>query len=483
MEIKYQWLGWFSTKLIQILCILFFAGALLFSFKNGMDIYLSKRDIQLFVGPLLIGIIALGLYILFVNRYISNKVFLLLLIVFSFLLRLGWVLLIKTPPESDFLILYRAAIDAAKGDFSFSETLYFSSWVYQIGFTMFQALIISLFGKSLFILKFLNILFTVGIVVVIYLIARKLVNETAGRIAGLLYAVYPSSIAMTSVLTNDHLSTLLFYLGFYLIITIKRNTLKAGLLIGLLIGLGNIIRPLGSLILLAILLYFLVYKIILANKDQRMPAIRSIIGIFASYFIIMNVVSYAFIAGGVTDYPLSNRAPYWKFLVGFNHETKGNYSAEDSAYMSKFALGAERDSIEKDLVLERLSDKKQVLMLFYDKFQIMWGYRDSSIIWSMSKVDMPFYFHRVKIFEHSIYLFMLFLSLISMLKLKPKNGLLLFMILTLGYVSVHFLIEIQTRYRYFIIPTFAMLAGGGFTYILGKFNIAKNKKITGENKV
>ena len=188
---------------------------------------------------------------------------------------------------------------------------------------MYQALIITLFGENTFILKLLGIIYSVGITVLIYLIGKELINETAGRFTGIFYAVYASSIVMASVLTNDHLSTLFYMLGFFLIVKIKQPSIKIGILIGLFIGLGNIIRPLGSLILIAIFLYYVVYQIILAKKGQRLRSIGALSGIFVTYFLIMNVVSYAFIAGGVTEYPLSNRSPYWKFALGLNQETMG----------------------------------------------------------------------------------------------------------------------------------------------------------------
>ena len=41
-----------------------------------------------------------------------------------------------------------------------------------------------------------------------------------------------------------------------------------------------------------------------------------------------------------------------------------------------------------------------------------------------------------------------------------KNHL-LFILLILGYVSIHLLIEIQSRYRYFIIPSFIIIQSFG----------------------
>lgn len=50
--------------------------------------------------------------------------------------------------------MYNSAIQATKGDFSFAQDDYYTSWVYQLGFTMYQAFIIKLFGEGPFLLTF-----------------------------------------------------------------------------------------------------------------------------------------------------------------------------------------------------------------------------------------------------------------------------------------------------------------------------------------
>jgi 4-amino-4-deoxy-L-arabinose transferase-like glycosyltransferase len=469
------WIGRLSTTTIRLLSITFFIAALIFSYNYGLEIYTEKEDFDYYIKLIAASIVFVGIFSSFLSRFIPVKVFVGLLILIAFVPRLIWILNINTPIESDFSLLYNAAISATNGDYSFSETPYFSAWVYQIGFTMYQALIISIFGENVFVLKILNILFSVGITVLLYLIGRKLFNEAAGRAASLFYAMYIPSVVMCSVLTNDHLSTFFYFLGFFLLVKARGQTWKVGLLIGLFLAMGNIIRPIGSLILIAVFLYYVVYEIILTNKEKRIPSTKSLAAIFAAYFIVMNVASYGFIAAGVTEHPLSNRAPYWKFLLGFNHESKGRYSNDDAVFMGPYPLGEERDQVEKALVKERLADKKKVAQLFYDKSEIMWGERDSSVVWSMSKIYRVDLMDNIRTFDHAVYIVMLFFSALSVLfhGSKSKTAVLFFMILVLGYFSVHLLIEIQTRYRFFIIPTFALLAGGGLSYLLGRIRFGK----------
>ena len=61
------------------------------------------------------------------------------------------------------------------------------------------------------------------------------------------------------------------------------------------------------------------------------------------------LISQLLISTDVTQYSLSNRDPMWKFVLGFNHDTNGQYSNEDLSYVSQFAIGDERKAAENGI--------------------------------------------------------------------------------------------------------------------------------------
>ena len=69
------------------------------------------------------------------------------------------------------------------------------------------------------------------------------------------------------------------------------------------------------------------------SKQDIFTSIKKLCGIFVVFYLVHYIISYSFISAGITQYPLSNRDPLWKFTVGFNHETKGGYSAADAEYI------------------------------------------------------------------------------------------------------------------------------------------------------
>ena len=97
------------------------------------------------------------------NKISFKKVYIILLVGIAFLLRIGWAYWIKTPIISDFHVLYSAAIDIANGNYGFMEDSYFQKWTYQLGFSFYESIVIFIFGESPRALKFLNIIFCVGL--------------------------------------------------------------------------------------------------------------------------------------------------------------------------------------------------------------------------------------------------------------------------------------------------------------------------------
>ena len=273
-------------------------------------------------------------------------------------------------------------------------------------------------------------------------------------------------LLMTSVLTNQHLATFLFYLAFYLLINDDNSKKYIWLYVGILLSLGDIIRPLGSVILLAIGIYLFITKFLGVNRKQKWITVKKFIGLIAVFIIVHTSISQLLISTDVTQYPLSNRDPMWKFVLGFNHDTNGQYSNEDASYVGQFAIGDERKAAEMELIKERISNPKNLWELFKKKLQIMWGDNDASLQWSIGHFYETNIITNLNILERLMSICLLLFGIISTIKLtKDKScdnkNQLLFILLILGYVAVHLLIEIQSRYRYFIIPSFIIIQSFG----------------------
>ena len=187
-----------------------------------------------------------------------------------------------------------------------------------------------------------------------------------------------------SVLTNQNLATLLFYLALYiLIINIKHKWI----LVGITLGLGNIIRPEAPIILIAIFLFlifrdFTDFRIIKKN-------ILSFIGILFTFIIITKGASFLILKSGYTEYHLSNRDPLWKITCGLNPDTKGTYSHDDLVFLSQFE---DRNEGHKTLITTRLDNPVSLLVTMASKTVPMWASNDTSYMQKREfKFEFPFY--------------------------------------------------------------------------------------------
>lgn len=435
---------------------------------------LGKVHISSKENMLVILYICLTLFIGFLLYRIKNsKYFLLGLFLIGLIIRIIWVLNIDSVPVSDFMQMYKGAQNILNGNIGVIRgSEYFQTWVYQLGFTVFQYNIIRIFGNSIVVLKVVNAVITSCIPIVIYLICNTLKKGKVSRIPALIYCFYVTGIAMTSVLTNQHLSTLLIYFGLYLLIR-KEKKLLIAIYVGVVISLGNIIRPEGIIVMIAIVL-FLIFKDFENIKNPRKFFKYNILKpmlIVVIYLITSTIVSGAFKLSGYTDYTLSNREPYWKFVVGLNTKHSGLWNSEDGDLVNRYPLGEKRDEYEKKIILDRLKDKKEVLNLFKKKFRYMWTKNDfGSLAFSLNYEGASKYLMKLLLkiekVQFIIIVSLAFLSVIISVFKRVKFGYYhLFMIILIGYVLSHLIVEVQTRYRYFIIPTLVILSMGALSFI------------------
>ncbi|WP_054199974.1 hypothetical protein [Clostridium baratii] len=104
-----------------------------------------------------------------------------------------------------------------------------------------------------------------------------------------------------------------------------------------------------------------------------------------------------------------------------------------------------------------------MLELFDKKFKYMWSGNDwGSIGFSLNYENVSDGFRnillRIEKIEFMAIITLMSLSLIfTIFRRVPFNNYYLFMIIFIGYVLVHLIVEVQTRYRYFIIPCMVIL--------------------------
>lgn len=453
-------------KTILTLAQIVLAIIIFLMFLNAF--HLAKEDNNLFFSKtwklvaVFVFFIALGKT--FIKIKVSPKLFLIGLLLFAFSLRLLWVLNIEITPISDFKLMLETAMKLNENNENtviLNET-YFNLWPYNIPFTIYESFILKI-TNSIFILKFLNILFGTGIVGFIYLLTKKLFNENSAKMAGIIVCFFPPFIIYSGILTNQTISMFFLLAGLYLLINKNKLVLS-----GICLGIGHIFRPIGLVFIVGVVVYFL-FTFITKNEYSIKEIKNKIIDfskIFIPYQFIISLTSLFLILGNFSNHSLYyNPASNYKLLVGLNHETKGGYSAEDSNLLfSSYKSNFKETAQEK--IKERLSDTNELKLLFQEKFKTMWSTEDASFFWA------NWYDENTRDLSEYMWVFILFL-VSSSIFINRKNNLsssigMIYSFLGM-FIIIYLAIEIQARYRYEIYPFFIIIAGNGLSVILTKW--------------
>ncbi len=418
----------------------------------------------------LLGLLAGAGVLLLCLRFLRPiKGFAFVLFALRFALTLCFILWLDSQPVQDFNTLYEAAGQLAQGSHAYLDNLYFFNWAYQSAFMAYEALVISLFGPSLLPLQLLNGIYLAMTNVLIYLIARKLTGERAAMTAGLLYAFYPAPLFLAGVLTNQHLSVFLFYAGVYLLVKQRELSPLRALGAGVLLALGNAMRPIGVIPLLAAMIWCVLY----ALRHARWRALLHGVLVAASYFAVGAALTGLIVVSGINPEGLDNNQPMWKFAVGLNEDSSGCWNAADyDAFLS--LPTQEGHAAMTEAVRQRLSvGIPRLTALAWRKSAVMWA-ANEDLYWGFGHLEpeqlalsfpVPLNWNRMQLLlgglDKGVYLLAFSLALAGLLGRlrRPERcgRTLLLTLLVCGYYAVHLIVEVQVRYRYFLMPCLFVL--------------------------
>lgn len=392
-----------------------------------------------------------------------------------FLLALVFILWLKSQPVQDFDTMYRAALQLARGDHGYLQDTYFFNWAYQSAFVAYEALVIKLFGTGLLPLQILNALWMAGTVVLVYRIAARLAGERAAIAVGVLYTLYPAPLFLAGVLTNQHVSVFLLYAAIYVLVCGERLSWWRAVGAGVLLALGNAMRPIGIIPLLACVIWLVLRAMNQRSWKEFLPAATTAV----TYALCGVLLSALIVGSGINPNGLANNQPMWKFVVGLNQDTNGCWNRADyEAYIVPSADDPEGvDAAMGQEVAQRLGvGPGKLAGLALRKSAVMWA-GEEDLYWGFGHLDpegqaLPgLNWNSVQLLlasvDKGIYLLAFALALVGVFRrLRGKAELgadLVPVLLLCGYYAVHLIVEVQVRYRYFLMPCVFILAAMALT--------------------
>jgi len=178
----------------------------------------------------------------------------------GFLVNLLWVMFIKTQQFSDFLYYHELAQQIANGG-------PWGNTYTTVGYSVMLGFFYKLFGANIAIAKSLNLIFSfINSLLVLRILSKMALSTRIRRIILILFVLFPMNIYYNSILATEMLFTTLLLLIIYLYLSDIRYKYW---IIGLLAGIGTLIKPFFIAFFLVIFLTELVtYKKLLRSLSK-----------------------------------------------------------------------------------------------------------------------------------------------------------------------------------------------------------------------
>jgi len=433
-------------------------------------------------------IFAITIFLLYkiINSKMDTKMQLILISLCAFALRGLWLLNVNSFPTSDFGTIYQCAKDFLEGNTSvFRGTSYMARFPHLTIMVLYMALMIELFPiHNILIMKIVNLSLGVLSVFLIYLIAKEIFNDKNKSLSATAFAsVFPPFITYTAVFCTENIAIPFYILSVYLLLRVMKQKISKYYLIlsGILLAFGNLFRMVAIVIVIAYVMYLLVY-----GENKLTQKIQYLLLYIVPYFLIIFLVSTSLQYMKITENSLTkgSEPKIISILKGTNYENGGAWNVEDASIPEIYNYDHDKiNEVSKKIIIERLTTTPPLkLVAFYiKKFALQWSEGDmSGVYWSQLYVpedNIRFDLTNTggMIFQliYACIIILIFIGLFNRKGIYKNKEINLFYIIFCGYGLLHLIIEFQQRYAYIVSWVLVVLAVEGIDLIV--FNIRKNK--------
>ncbi|HEY9721063.1 MAG TPA: glycosyltransferase family 39 protein [Oscillatoriaceae cyanobacterium] len=365
-------------------------------------------------------------------------------------LRLVVSIRMDAPLISDFLEYHQLAIGLLHGGSWFSE-------LRPMGYPLLLALAYKLGGVGPTSGEWLNVVLAVLTGIALYGLGRRSGGPAAGTLAIWIFALAPSQILTTAELGTEIAYAAVFMAAIWA--AVEANTRwPLALVAGALLGLSQYVRPTS----LALVPAFLLLPW-LAGLDWRKLVLRLTAFVAAFVLVLAPVALYNHRVSGHWSLSTSNYGG-WSLLVGTNQAHNGMWNVDDVALTARFTdLRAKNAFALREGEHRLISDPLGFVALAARKFPIMWASEDYATYWTMGTAPHPdeVAIANLNVLAQAFYVLVLLLALLGVWRKRDDAGIQLILTITGILVAVHSLLEVQSRYHYYMVPAFCLLAALG----------------------
>lgn len=457
------------TNIIKIIYLVLTFLIIIVGILSGL-----KNDLLLFVISLLL--IAFLFFIekkYSITKYIlKNKKIIISLIVIGIVLRLLLLLFNYGEVFSDEATFYSNSINLSThiplNNRYIAMFPYLYSYIFLLGNVM------KIFTTKFIIVVILNIIMDITASYFAYLFGKKIKNKEFGTLSMLIWLLNPFQILWCMKALPITVVNLCFIISLYIFACLIKqnktiNTILLSILLGINLGISNSFRPIFIIFVIAIFLYYL-YLIIFLKSNYKNKLISFIL-ILLCFIAINNL--YTKLVSNKTKYNIGGSSG-WTLYLGSNLESNGAWFPSDEYNELMASNNFNPPDIHnyfKDKAIENYKSYNilNITKLYAKKYSTLtsnlsyYTYENTIGTYTTKKI--------IRIILY-IFWFILILSNVYIILRKDKNidDILFIMILEIGLILSHLLVEVSPRY---FIPTLVPIM------IIASLNIYnfKNKKI------
>ncbi len=457
------------TNIIKIIYLVLTFLILIVGILSGL-----KNDLLLFVISLL-----LIAFLFFIEKKYSitkcilkNKKIIVSLIVIGIVLRLLLLLFNYGEVFSDEATFYSNAINLSThiplNNRYIAMFPYLYSYIFLLGNVM------KIFTTKFIIVVILNIIMDIAASYFAYLFGKKIKNKEFGIILMLIWLLNPFQILWCMKALPITVVNLCFIISLYIFACLIKqnktiNTILLSILLGINLGISNSFRPIFIIFVIAIFLYYL-YLIIFLKSNYKNKLISYILIILC--FIGINN-SYTKLVSNKTKYNIGGSSG-WTLYLGSNLESNGAWFPSDEYNELMASDNFNPPDIHNYFKEKAIENYKSynilnITKLYAKKYSTLTSnlsyYTYENTIGTYTTKKM------IRIILYIFWFILIFSNLCIILR-KDKNidDILFTMILEIGLILSHLLVEVSPRY---FVPTLVPIM------IIASLNIYnfKNKKI------
>lgn len=466
----------FITALIYIIYLNLF-------FKEGN--YYNFNTIVVIIGAAIEFLILYGLNKVFKNC--NNKLlYIISLLSFTILiiLQVVFITYLKVEPSWDFGQIFNDSYEAATGVFELKE-YYYKLYPNNIGILLFFTVIfkvVNLFtiNKDVYLLvgMIVNIIMINGSLLAMYILIKKVFNLKCATLFSVFCLFSVPLFTYAPIFYTDTITmifpVLMLWLLYMYINSKNNNRFLYLVFIGLVGGVGTILKTNIVIVLVAIIIYLTCTNRIVKGVGKNLIIILSFFIIFKAY----NTVAQSLMP---IDYNEAGIPPTHWVMMGLNGV--GGYNQEDVEYTTSFTTKEEMKDANIEMIKSRLNNYgvKGYLRFLNVKVNFTWS---DGTYYSINKlVRKPLgntedslhkaiigenneYFVYYAQFSHLLMLIMILMSSIRVFKSNNKNRFIQCShIIIFGVFLFLILWEARSRYLVCILPVMMFSAIGGLNYL------------------